>query len=310
MKRLEQEDFSRLVAALFGAAVGVGVSLVVACLIFPAPDTGYDAARQGTLEWARAWGRQEDREKAFFALTLIFGVTLGYLGAARYAAGRRLTTWSIIATIALVPGSNLAIGAAMKSNPWSAAGYAALLLTALAAVLWFLRWSAGAAAPVSSDAAAPAVRAGATRDVLAGILSVAIMTLAVVPLNARTVAATIGFDMHMASFMVGPATYSFAPNLLPGLDYFTQYSVGTPWIFSFFLAPTATQTMVNAVWFVVAEMLFFQLTLLFFLRWLLGGWRWALFVGLVCLVLQFTTEAPLFAPSSTAVEPLSIEVTT
>ena len=86
----------------------------------------------------------------------------------------------------------------------------------------------------------------------------------------------------------------------PEFDYFTQYSVGTPWIFSFFLAPTASETMVNAVWFIVGEILFFQLTLLFFLRWFLRSWGWALVVGLACLMLQFTTASPLYAPSSTS----------
>ena len=135
--------------------------------------------------------------------------------------------------------------------------------------------------------------------VAAGIC-VLITAAFVIPLDATGIAAFIGFDMHMASFMVGPATYSFGKNLVPGIDYFTQYSVGTPWLFSFFLAPTATATMVNAVWFVVAEILVFQISLLFFLRWFLRSWSWALVVGLACLMLQFGTSSPLYAPSSTS----------
>jgi hypothetical protein len=306
VRRLEQEDFCRLVGALFGVATGAAIALALACLLFPAPDSGYDAAGQGTLEWARSWGRQEDREKAFFVLTLIFGGGLGYVGAAWLIAGHRISVWTIVALVALVPGSTVAIGAAMKSAMWGAAGHAGLFFAALLAALGLLRWRARDGwsvlpdRPPGTNASSPAACPGGTRAILAGALCVAITAMAVVPLDVRTVAATIGFDMHMASFLVGPATYSFAPKLLPGLDYFSQYSVGTPWLFSFFLAPTATETMVNAVWLIVAEMLFFQLTLLFFLRWLLGGWGWALVVGLVCLVLQFTTEAPLFAPSSTA----------
>jgi hypothetical protein len=56
-------------------------------------------------------------------------------------------------------------------------------------------------------------------------------------------------------------------------------------LFSFFLAPTASQTMVNAVWFVLVEILFFQLTLVFFLRWFLRSWAWALTGGNPELVL-------------------------
>ena len=134
----------------------------------------------------------------------------------------------------------------------------------------------------------------------AGAVCVLVMAAFVIPLEATSIAAFIGFDMHMASFMIGPATYSFGKNLVPGFDYFTQYSVGTPWLFSFFLAPTATRTMVNAVWFVIAEILVFQLSLLFFLRWFLRSWSWALVVGLACLMLQFGTSSPLYAPSSTS----------
>ena len=135
---------------------------------------------------------------------------------------------------------------------------------------------------------------------VAAVICVLIMAAFVIPIEATSIAAFIGFDMHMASFMIGPATYSFGKNLVPGIDYFTQYSVGTPWLFSFFLAPTATATMVNAVWFVVAEILIFQLSLLFFLRWFLRSWSWALVVGLACLMLQFGTSSPLYAPSSTS----------
>src|SRR5262249_44349453 len=73
-----------------------------------------------------------------------------------------------------------------------------------------------------------------------------------------------------------------------------------PWLFSFLLAPTAAETMVNAVWFIVGEILVFQVSLLFFLRWFLRSWPWALVVGLGCLMLQFGTTSPLYAPSSTS----------
>src|SRR6266702_1739854 len=82
VNHLEHEDFSRLVGALFGVAIGSAVALALACLIFPAPGEGYDAARHGTLDWARSWGRHEEREMAFFVFTLIFGGALGYVGAA------------------------------------------------------------------------------------------------------------------------------------------------------------------------------------------------------------------------------------
>jgi hypothetical protein len=302
MNRLNQQDFGRLIGALIGVAIGAAFALAFACLLFPPPGAGFDAGRYGTLEWVKSWGRREEREMAFFMLTLIFGVTFGCIGASRYLGGRRPTVSSLIFLVLLVPAANFVIGEAMISAGLPAAAYAGLALVVLAAATLILRKVARRSAP--GQAGDPASGSASGRrpisPLIAGAICVAVSTIFVVPLGAKHVAATIGFDMHMASFMVGPATYSFAKNLLPGIDYFTQYSTGTPWLFSFFLAPTAGETMVNAVWFVIAEILFFQLGLLFFLRWFLRGWAWALVVSVACLMLQFTTESPLYAPSSTA----------
>ncbi len=307
MDRLDRQDFARLVGALFGVAMGAAVALGIACLVFPATPDGFETDRFGLLDWVKPQGRHEDREKALFFLTLALGGTLGWLGAARYVAGRRPTLASLVFLAALVPGATGLIGAAMTAQRPAAAAYAALAIAVVVAGGWVVRRLAGDAPPAASrasDPGRPAATGQADRRPLpawmAGALSVLVMTAFVVPLEATSIAATIGFDMHMASFMVGPATYSFADKLVPGIDYFTQYSVGTPWLFSFFLAPTATGTMVNAVWFVVAEMLLFQLSLLFFLRWFLRSWAWALVVGLACLMLQFGTPSPLYAPSSTS----------
>jgi hypothetical protein len=306
VRRLEQEDFARLVGAVFGVAIGSLVALAVACLVFPVPGAAYDAARHGTLDSARAWGRHEEREMAFFVFTLMLGGALGYVGAARCISGQRLTIWAIPALVAIDAGASRVIGAAMRSDGSIAAVYAALAIAVLLAATWLLRRLAGDFATsrpegLADDRVSPVpIDSRPALSVLVGVLCVAITMMFVVPFDARHVATAIGFDMHIASFMVGPATYSFAGNLLPGMDYFTQYSVGTPWLFSLFFAPTASETIVNAVWFVVAEILFFQLSLLLFLRWFLRSWGWALVVSLACLMLQFTTERPFYAPSSTS----------
>jgi hypothetical protein len=303
MGRLSQEDFARLAGALVGVALGAAAALALACLVFPPPDAAYDAARHGTLDWARAWGRHEEREKGFFLFTLLFGGVFGYVGASRSIAGRRLTLPGVLLAAAIVPGASLAIGAGMVAGSGVAAAYAALMAAVLFVATWLMRWLAGDGGPDASAVVGDATRPVDRRPALAMLaasLCIVVTAIFVLPLGARLVAAVIGFDMHMASFMVGPATYAFGARLLPGIDYFTQYSIGTPWLFSFFLAPTAGETMVNAVWFIVAEMLFFQLTLLFFLRWFLRSWGWALVIGLACLMLQFTTPSPLYAPSSTA----------
>ena len=304
VSRLDQQDFARFVGALIGVAMGAMIALALACVLFAPPGGGFDTGRYGTLEWVKGWGRREEREMAFFAFTLIFGGTLSCVGAARYIGGRRPTFLAVIFLALLIPAASVVIGAAMASAGLTATAYAALALIVLAAAIPLLKSVAERPFRTAGTAGRGALPASRDRwslsPFLAGATCIVITAILVVPLGARQVAATIGFDMHMASFMVGPATYSFASGLLPGIDYFTQYSVGTPWLFSFFLAPTASATMVNAVWFVIAEILFFQVSLLFFLRWFLRSWGWALIVGAACLMLQFTTESPLYAPSSTA----------
>jgi hypothetical protein len=306
MCRLGQRDFARLIGALFGVAVGAALALGLACLIYPPPAEDFETARYGLLEWVKTMGRNEGREMAFFFLTLMLGGGFGWAGASRYLGGRRPALVPLIFLAALVPSSTLVIGGAMTSGRLVATAYAAAALAVLASGIWLVRRWVGDTEPGGViDDQAGGNRAGATASPIvslsvAGILCVLIMAMFVVPVEATSIAAFIGFEMHMASFMIGPATYSFAPGLVPGIDYFTQYSVGTPWLFSFFLAPTATGTMVNAVWFVVAEILVFQISLLVFLRWFLRSWPWALVVGLGCLMLQFGTSSPLYAPSSTS----------
>src|SRR5450631_1177034 len=301
MNRLNQQDFARLIGALIGVTIGATFALALSCLIFPPPGAGFDAGRYGTLEWAKSWGRREEREMAFFLFTLVVGVTFGCVGASRYFGGRRPTVSSLIFLVFIVPAASFVIGEAMILPGLPTAAYAALALIVLAAAIPLLMRVAQSSARLPERPALPDILdRRPISPVLAGAICVAVSTIFVVPLGAKHIATTIGFDMHMASFMVGPATYSFAKNLFPGIDYFTQYSTGTPWLFSFFLAPTAGETMVNAVWFVISEILFFQLSLLFFLRWFLRSWGWALIVSVACLMLQFTTESPLYAPSSTA----------
>ena len=89
MDRLSRQDFSRLIGALLGVSMGAALALAAACLIFPAPAEGFATSRYGVLEWVKSQGRHEEREMAFFFLTLAFGGALGWLGATRYFGGRR-----------------------------------------------------------------------------------------------------------------------------------------------------------------------------------------------------------------------------
>ena len=118
------------------------------------------------------------------------------------------------------------------------------------------------------------------------------------PYSLEAVAAEIGYESHLVSFLIGPALYTFGDGLVPGLDYFSQYSVGLGYVFSFFLAPTAKLTLINYVGFIVGSMLLFYIGSCYFLRWFYGSWLWAIGVTLTIMLLQFHTDRTFWDPSS------------
>ena len=125
-----------------------------------------------------------------------------------------------------------------------------------------------------------------------------VLFLVLFPAPLEAVAARIGFEMHVVSFLIGPALYTFGDNLIPGIDYFTQYSVGQPYLFSFLLAPSAAATMIRYAGWIVAAMFLFYAGMFYFLWWLYRNWRWAAAVTMLVLMSSFHTERPFFDPSS------------
>lgn len=125
--------------------------------------------------------------------------------------------------------------------------------------------------------------------VLAGIL---------LPRSFMEVAAKIGYEMHVVSFLLGPATYAFGDGLVPGRDYFTQYSLGLPYLFSWTLNGNADLAVLSYVKLIVFAMLLFYGGLYFLLRWLYESRGWALAASVTILILQFHVERTFFDPSS------------
>ena len=125
-----------------------------------------------------------------------------------------------------------------------------------------------------------------------------LILLLLLPRSAMLVAARIGYEMHVVSFLLGPATYAYGDKLLPGVDYFTQYSVGFPWLFSWLLDGSADHAVLGYVRLMVAVMVLFYWGLYGLLCWLLGSWRWALGTTLTVLILQFHVDRTFFDPSS------------
>ena len=296
-----------------GVAVGALLALVVACAFFPAHAPAFVTPNKvGLLDfWLEQHHRDfhDDRKKLFYLATLLFGCGFGLLGAWLKPAGDRLNPFSLMLLIGFVPLANEIIRASMDNGPLEAGIYVALgllVLTGIAAASRFLpdfadmldrsqrpNSAAQSSAPDKVLHRAPVVA-------LETGIALALIAALLVPTNAAAVASRIGVEMHMCSFMIGPALYEFVRGLIPGIDYYSEYSIGTPWLFHYFLDPSFEQTMINAVWFEVAEIAFFEITVFLFVWWLLRNWGWALALTVAILLTQFTTSDPLYAPSSTA----------
>jgi hypothetical protein len=297
----------RLRAALWGVALGAAVALIFACVIFPPPGAYVD--RGFGILWTDKWTSQEDREKGFYIFTLLLSIGIGYFAAKKSIGAKWSPVIQTLLLILLVPVMTEIIGRAMVAGRIAAAGYGIAGVLIITVAILAVRKSSeyfgyGDRIDAQRAIVCSPVQVAGTHSRLSRalifLMATGVIVLLIVPVSFRGIATAIGYNMHMVSFVIGPATYAFDKGLIPGVDYFTQYSVGTPWLFSFFLAPTAAQTILNAVRFVVAENVFFYLTFFCFLWWLLRGWGWALTITLAGLMLEFTTEQPFYAPSSTA----------
>lgn len=129
-------------------------------------------------------------------------------------------------------------------------------------------------------------------------IAIAVLALMLLPQSVNEIAARIGYEMHVVSFIIGPAIYSFGDGLLPGVDYYSQYSVGLPYLFSWLLGANADAAIIHYVELTIASMLLFYLGLTYLLKWLFLSWRWALGTSITVLVLQFHTDRAFFDPSS------------
>jgi hypothetical protein len=116
----------------------------------------------------------------------------------------------------------------------------------------------------------------------------AIITAIIVPWSPIMTTHDIGANVHPVSFIIGPALYTrFGHNLVPGLDYFTQYSVGLPYIFSYFLGQTGPETVFNYIIFFVTVMWLFCISSYCLLFYIFKSRFWALGITLVTVILQF-----------------------
>jgi hypothetical protein len=82
------------------------------------------------------------------------------------------------------------------------------------------------------------------------------------------------------------------------MDYYSQYSIGQPWLFSFLLGKSADQAITNYVIFAILTTWLFFAQLLYLLHWLYKSWMTASIITFLFLLILFHGDRHFFDPSS------------
>ncbi len=283
--------FGLLVQGCAGALIAALIAAALAHGLFP-PDNVPTATPGGLLSWTLGSIRLEPREKSFYLLALLFGPAGAFLASYRRFRGAAAYIGIAVLLVAAIPLVNIYLNSALQGGMPAWAGLAGSLTLAVIYLVLLSKRGADASeklitAPLES-AARPTV----------GVLIFGLLALMIVPTSFQTVAARIGMEMHVVSFLIGPSLYFLGHGLLPGVDYYAQYGIGLGWIFSFLIGRTAEDTIVNYVVLIVAALWLFFSHLVWLLNWLYRSWLAAAVVVLLILVLLFHTERHFFDPSS------------
>lgn len=280
------------VSVLLAASVGVVLAAAVAAWLSP---ISLDEMKSLThlLPSHFPQIRPEPREKLAFLLAALFG-TLGAMIGARLSTRPLALPLVGLGAIGLIWGLNATFAFALSEE--MAAPQLTITLVAFfgLAALVLRRPNE----TVSAQASPAGQAAAGTREWLSHGLAALILLVLLLPSSFEAVAAKVGYEPHVVSFVIGPALYRFGTNLVPGVDYYTQYSVGLPYLFSLVLPETAAATMVRYAALMVASMYLYYLAAYFGVAYLLRSRLWALLIVLTGLFLNFHTARPFFDPSS------------
>jgi hypothetical protein len=290
------QSFRLLAQACLGVVAAAFVALAISRVAFP-PDGRPATVPEGLLPWTLQGVWLKPREKGFYALALILGGICSYLATIRVLPERVTGKYLWPALIVSVPVANAVVSFTLAGASSSMAAFLALAVGG--ALIASLR-ARGAPLDTVMWPAEEAQQQGKRFWPYATILVV--MTLVLIPSSFETVAARIGLNVHPVSFVIGPALYFLGDGLLPGIDYFTQYSIGYPWLFHFVMGDSAEHAVRAYVVVVIVVSWLFYAHLIQLLQWLYRSWTAAAVAAFIPLILGFVYPsvfpAPFFAPSS------------
>ena len=281
-----------LVQGCFGSLLGVVLAMALAHPLVPSQCVqpsilyGYFGLVRLTVPCF------EPAEKSFYLLSLLLGPAGAFFATRRLFPGTvgHLVLLGMLA--AAIPLGNAYAGAMLQGNMPAWVGFA--LVAGLASTFFCSLIYHGIQPKFERHVAAE----NRSNSLWVYFLLLGALTLIIVPSSFEAVAARIGLEYSVVSFLIGPSLYFLAHGLLPGVDYYTQYGVGLGWAFSFFLGRTVELTMVHYVMIIVVALWVFFAHLIWMLNWLYRSWFASAAVSLLVLILLFHTDRPYFDPSS------------
>lgn len=281
-----------LVQGCFGTLLGALLAMALAHPLVPLqcdqPTTvhGYfGLVRLTSLCFERA-------EKSFYLFSLVLGPAGAFFATRRLFPGAVGDLVLLGTLAAAIPLGNAYAGAILQGNMSAWAGF--VLVGVLGSIFFCSLLYRGIEPKFEQNFAA----VDQSRSLWVYFLLLGALTLVIVPWSFEAVAARIGLEYSVASFLIGPSLYFLAHGLLPGVDYYTQYGVGLGWAFSFFLGRTVELTIVNYVMIIVVALWLFFAHLIWMLKWLYRSWFASAAVSFLVLILLFHTDRPYFDPSS------------
>jgi hypothetical protein len=285
-----------LAQACLGVVVGVLLAVAIARIAFPA-DGRPATMPEGLLAWNLQNVWLKPREKGFYLLSLVLGGICSYFATYKILPGKITGRCLWLTLISSVPFGNLVISRTLAGSSFLVPAFAAI---GIGGALVGLAYQRGRPLAAIAQCSKEAPESNSKRWSYLVIL--AVMTLVLVPSSFEAVAARIGLNIHPVSFLIGPALYSLGNGLLPGLDYYTQYSIGVPWLFHFVMGQSAEHAVLVYVVIVIVATWLFYAHLILLLQWLYRSWIAAATVAFIPLILGFhypsNFPAPYFAPSS------------
>jgi hypothetical protein len=288
--------FRLFAQACLGVVVGVLLALAIARLAFPA-DGRPSTVPDGLLSWGLPGVWLKPREKGFYLLSLVLGGTLSYFATCKVLHGKVMARYLWSTLILSVPIVNLIIAKTLGGASFLIPGFAALGIGAAFGTLLYARGK-----PLVSTAQYSVTAPDIIAKRWPYFAILAIMSLLSIPSSFAAVAAKVGLNAHPVSFVIGPALYFLGNGLLPGTDYYTQYSIGYPWLFHFVMGQSAGHAILVGVTVIIVATWLFYAHLIYLLHWLYRSWTAAAIVALIPLMLGFVYSSvyptPFVAPSS------------